>query len=68
MLVMPEQEQQATLGRIRVFLASRPETADGAHPADADLRAARPAAVKGTRGELLGGAVRGGVGRVDDEK
>jgi SAM-dependent methyltransferase len=29
MLVMPEQEQHATLGRIRAFLASRPETADG---------------------------------------
>jgi len=29
MLVMPEQEQEATLGRIRAFLASRPETADG---------------------------------------
>ncbi|AVT28708.1 SAM-dependent methyltransferase [Plantactinospora sp. BC1] len=29
MLVMPEQERQATLGRIRAFLASRPETAEG---------------------------------------
>jgi ubiquinone/menaquinone biosynthesis C-methylase UbiE len=29
MLVMPAQEQQATLGRIRAFLASRPETARG---------------------------------------
>jgi SAM-dependent methyltransferase len=29
MLVMPEQERQATLGRIRAYLASRPETADG---------------------------------------
>ncbi|MFC4117111.1 class I SAM-dependent methyltransferase [Nonomuraea zeae] len=29
MLVMPEQEQQATLGRIRAFLASRQETALG---------------------------------------
>jgi SAM-dependent methyltransferase len=29
MLVMPEQEQGATLGRIRAFLASRPETACG---------------------------------------
>lgn len=29
MLVMPEQEQQAALGRIRAFLASRPETAHG---------------------------------------
>ncbi|MFG3706542.1 class I SAM-dependent methyltransferase [Micromonospora sp. NPDC047670] len=29
MLVMPEQEQQATLGRIRGYLASRPETANG---------------------------------------
>ncbi|MFD4946401.1 class I SAM-dependent methyltransferase [Streptomyces sp. NPDC058239] len=28
-LVMPEQEREATLGRIRTFLASRPETADG---------------------------------------
>ncbi|MGW3819185.1 class I SAM-dependent methyltransferase [Streptomyces sp. NPDC005046] len=28
-LVMPEQEQEATLGRIRSFLASRPETAQG---------------------------------------
>jgi SAM-dependent methyltransferase len=28
-LVMPEQEQDATLGRIRAFLASRPETARG---------------------------------------
>ena len=27
---MPEQEREATLGRIRAFLASRPETADGA--------------------------------------
>jgi SAM-dependent methyltransferase len=27
MLVMPEQEREATLGRIRAFLASRPETA-----------------------------------------
>lgn len=26
---MPEQEQAATLGRIRDFLASRPETAHG---------------------------------------
>jgi hypothetical protein len=26
---MPEQEQEATLGRIRAFLASTPETADG---------------------------------------
>ncbi|MGH3253917.1 MAG: class I SAM-dependent methyltransferase [Streptosporangiaceae bacterium] len=29
MLVMPEQELQAALGRIRAFLASRPETARG---------------------------------------
>ena len=29
MLVMPEHERQATLGRIRAFLASRPETARG---------------------------------------
>ena len=29
MLVMPDQEQQATLGRIRAFLASGPETARG---------------------------------------
>ena len=29
MLVMPEQKQEATLGRIRAFLASRPETAEG---------------------------------------
>jgi SAM-dependent methyltransferase len=29
MLVMPEQEREATLGRIRTFLASRPETARG---------------------------------------
>ena len=28
-LVMPEQEREATLGRIRAFLASRPETALG---------------------------------------
>jgi hypothetical protein len=29
MLVMQERERQATLGRVRAFLASRPETADG---------------------------------------
>jgi hypothetical protein len=29
MLIMPEQEREATLGRIRAYLASRPETADG---------------------------------------
>jgi hypothetical protein len=29
MLVMPEHEQEATLGRIGAFLASRSETADG---------------------------------------
>jgi SAM-dependent methyltransferase len=29
LLVMPEREQEATLGRIRTFLASRPETARG---------------------------------------
>ncbi len=29
MLVMPDQEREATLGRIRAFLASRPETAHG---------------------------------------
>jgi hypothetical protein len=29
MLVMPEQEREATLGRIRAFLASRPQTARG---------------------------------------
>ncbi|GAB3137910.1 class I SAM-dependent methyltransferase [Micromonospora sonneratiae] len=29
MLVMPEQEQATTLGRIRTFLASKPQTADG---------------------------------------
>jgi len=29
MLVMPERERAATLGRIRAYLASRPETADG---------------------------------------
>jgi SAM-dependent methyltransferase len=29
MLVMPEQEQEATLGRIRAFLSGRPETASG---------------------------------------
>ncbi|WP_151477869.1 class I SAM-dependent methyltransferase [Streptomyces albicerus] len=28
-LVMPEQERETTLGRIRAFLAGRPETADG---------------------------------------
>jgi SAM-dependent methyltransferase len=32
MLVMPEQEQKATLDRIRAFLASRPETAHGEFP------------------------------------
>jgi hypothetical protein len=29
MLVMPAHEQRATLGRIRAFLASRPETTSG---------------------------------------
>jgi SAM-dependent methyltransferase len=29
MLVMPDREREATLGRIRAFLASRPETASG---------------------------------------
>ncbi|WP_424185393.1 class I SAM-dependent methyltransferase [Actinokineospora sp. G85] len=29
MLVMPEREREAALGRVRAFLASRPETADG---------------------------------------
>jgi SAM-dependent methyltransferase len=29
LLVMPEQEREATLGRMRAFLASRPETASG---------------------------------------
>ena len=29
LLVMPEQEREATLARIRAFLASRPETAEG---------------------------------------
>jgi SAM-dependent methyltransferase len=29
MLIMPEQERDARLGRIRAYLASRPETADG---------------------------------------
>ncbi|MFG2891141.1 class I SAM-dependent methyltransferase [Streptomyces sp. NPDC048248] len=29
MLVMPEQERETVLGRIRAFLGSRPETADG---------------------------------------
>ena len=29
MLVMPERDQEATLGRIRAFLASRPETTSG---------------------------------------
>jgi SAM-dependent methyltransferase len=29
MLVLPEQEREATLARIRAFLAGRPETADG---------------------------------------
>jgi SAM-dependent methyltransferase len=29
MLIMPEQERQATLGRIRTYLTSRTETADG---------------------------------------
>lgn len=29
MLVMPEQEREATLGRIRAYLGSRPESADG---------------------------------------
>lgn len=29
LLVMPEQERETTLGRIRAFLASRPETASG---------------------------------------
>ncbi|MFI9213053.1 hypothetical protein ACIGW7_33605 [Streptomyces sp. NPDC053253] len=29
MLVMPEQEREALLGRIRLFLSGRPETADG---------------------------------------
>ena len=29
MLVMPDEEREATLGRIRAFLAARPETADG---------------------------------------
>jgi hypothetical protein len=29
MLVLPEQEREAALDRIRAFLASRPETADG---------------------------------------
>jgi hypothetical protein len=29
MLVMPEEEREATLGRIRTYLADRPETAHG---------------------------------------
>jgi hypothetical protein len=29
LLVMPERERAATLGRVRAFLASRPETAAG---------------------------------------
>jgi hypothetical protein len=29
MVVMPQQEQEAALGRIRAFLASRPEIVDG---------------------------------------
>jgi hypothetical protein len=29
MLVMPEQDREAALGRTRAFLASRPETVDG---------------------------------------
>ena len=29
MLVMPEEEREATLGRVRAFLASRPETMSG---------------------------------------
>jgi hypothetical protein len=29
MLVMPDQERATALGRIRAFLASRPETAGG---------------------------------------
>jgi hypothetical protein len=29
MLVMPAEEQKATLGRIRAYLASRPETVEG---------------------------------------
>jgi hypothetical protein len=29
LLVLPEQEREATLGRVRRFLASRPETAHG---------------------------------------
>jgi hypothetical protein len=32
LLVMPGQEQEVTLGRIRAFLASRPETARGEFP------------------------------------
>ncbi|MGW5718774.1 methyltransferase domain-containing protein [Amycolatopsis sp. NPDC003865] len=31
-LVMPDQEREATLGRIRAFLASRPETTSGKFP------------------------------------
>ncbi len=45
-LVMPEQEQAATLGRIRAFLASRPETTRRVHPPDADRRTTRPTGVK----------------------
>lgn len=29
MLVLPEQEREATLGRIRAYLSSQPETVDG---------------------------------------
>jgi hypothetical protein len=43
MLVMLEPEREATMGRIQ---ASTGDSHRRVHPPDADLRAARPAAVK----------------------
>ena len=46
MLVMPEQEREATLDRIRAFLVSRPETARGEFTLPMLMCAARQPAVK----------------------
>ncbi len=68
MLVMPDAEREANLGRIRAFLADRQETARGEFTLPmltGVLRARRPAWPRGRRTELVQSGLNPGIAAAD---